>query len=400
MSYLKKEEVLKKVKSRTVTIRGVRHVIYEAYLGTDIVSKKPVRIASKNEDKLRQKIAAFYKRRSSGGDFAVLVTPEQAMDARMAIELLKKSGIDMSLLDCVKYVVDGRSREEKACSVTLGEAYAEYLEKQNGKSRDHISSVEFRVGGWVEMFGSKRTLSEVTSREVEIGLEKRLLHGKGEKAKTTYNNHVNYIKTFMNWCVEQGMIEKSPVSGLKKKAKAWSDIQYLGAESCAKLFGYLEEHRDKCGPDLAYAILSFFCGMRQSEIARTCLGPSAIVINLEEKFIRVIACKGATKGIKPRVFTIPDIAYRWMKIFDFKAHVANKNKQFRRHLVGISKKIGISIPENCGRHTFCTFHDAVYHDPAALTAIVGNTEEVRDKHYNGLATEKEGREFFAIMPSA
>lgn len=400
MSYLKKEEVLEKIKKRTLFVRGVKHVVFEAYLGTDLVSKKPVRMASKDESDLRRKISAFYKRRSAGGDFAILVTPEQAMDARMAIETLRKAGIQMSLQDCVRFVVERRESENAACTTTLEQAYEEYLSKQDGKSEIHVKTVRTRVGGWVGFYGAKRLVTEVTPREVDEVLEKRLLDGKGEKGKTTYNNYLNYVKTFMQWCADQGMIEKSPISGMKTRIKEWHDIEYLDSVSCMKLFYFLHTHRDEYDKDFANAILSFFCGMRQSEIDRVWLGPSAVVINLEERFIRVIACKGATKGIQPRVFTIPDIAYRWMRSFDFMSAVMKQNTQFRRHLVDISEKIGISIPANCGRHTFCTFHDAVYHDPAALTAIVGNSDDVRKKHYNGLATEKEGREFFSILPDA
>ena len=378
----------------------MKHVIFEAYLGTDLVSKKPVRIASKVESDLRRKVSAFYKRRAAGGDFALLVTPEQAMDARMAIDLLRKSGMSMSLLDCAKLAVEHAKKEEKTCYVTLEEAFAEYSKKQIGKSDEHIKSIESRVGSWVENYGAKKLLSEVVRKDVESELEKRLLTGKGEKAKTTYNNHVNYIKTFMKWCTDNGMIESNPILGIKKKVKEWRDIEYLDAGSCAKLFNFLHANKEKYGRDFASAILSFFCGMRQSEIARVYLGPSAVVINLEEKFIRVIECKGSTKGVQPRIFTIPDIAYRWMTSFDFMSAAKIQNKKFRRHLVEISKKIGITIPENCGRHTFCTFHDAVYHNPAVLDAIVGNSEHVRKKHYNGLATEKEGREFFSILPDA
>lgn len=399
MSYLKKDEVLARIKQRTITIRGVKYAMFEAYLGTDLVSKKPVRLASKNEGELRQKIAAFYKRRSSGGDFAVLLTPEQSMDARMAIDALRKAGLQMSLQDCVRFVSEHRAESCEKSSVTIEEAYSEYLEKQDGKSDGHIKAVRFRVGGWMNFYGAKRSLSEVNPREVESVLEKQLLNGSGEKGKTTYNNYLNYVKTFMKWCADQGMIDKSPISTLKPKVKAWHDIEYLGPDGCEKLFRFLETHIDEYDRDLADVILSFMCGMRQSEIERVRLGPSAVVINLDEKFIRVIACKGVTKGIQPRVFTIPDMAYRWMTSFDFMFAVMKPNGQFRRHLVDISDRIGIKIPINCGRHTFCTFHDAVHHDPAALTAIVGNSEDVRNKHYNGLATEKEGRSFFSIMPS-
>lgn len=161
------------------------------------------------------------------------------------------------------------------------------------------------------------------------------------------------------------------------------------------------EKNPEYATDLADAILSFFCGMRQAEINRVRLGRTAVVIDMEERFIRVIACKGATKGIQPRVFTIPSTALAWMQSFDFMGAVMQKNDIFRKHLRKIAAVAGIKdIPENCGRHTFCTMFDAAFHDQAQLTAIAGNSEDVRMKHYNGLATEKEGRAFFNILPSA
>ena len=43
-------------------------------------------------------------------------------------------------------------------------------------------------------------------------------------------------------------------------------------------------------------------------------------------------------------------------------------------------------------------HAAAYHDQALLTSLVGNTEGVRVKSYNGVEVEKNGKAYFEIKP--
>ena len=401
MSYLKKDAVLAAIKSRDLEHDGEKYTIFEAYLGTDPYSKKPIRKAAKSEPKLKRKIEEFYKKLSAGGDYAVLLSADESTDARKAIDMLKSRKIDISLTECVRKFIEG-GNSLSTCTTKLSDAYAKYLDSQDGKSDGHIKAVRSRVGTWVTLFGGDRLLNEVSPKEVADSLESRFFDKKTEEQKTTYNNHLGYIKSFMSWCTypEQGFIAKNPLESMKLKPKKWRDVEYLKVEDCDALFHHLEG-REEYETDLADSILSFFCGMRQAEIERVRLGPSAVVINLDEKFIRVIACKGATKGIQPRVFTIPDTAFKWMKSFPFMAAVMQPNAKFREHLRKISDEAHIKrLPKNCGRHTFCTMFDAAFHDQVQLTAIAGNSEDIRARHYNGLATEKEGRRFFAILPSS
>lgn len=399
MSYIRKSDVISAIKTRVQKVSGSDYTIFEAYLGTDPFTRKPVRMASKSKEKLNKAITEFYRKLSFGGDYAVLLNAQQSVDARKAYDLLKENGHDISLVECVTRYLRGE-KDFEPCEITVGEAYKTYLGEQNGKSAYHEQAVSARVGKWVLSFGETRPLSDVTAEEVERNLTNRLFSEKSEEQKTTYNNHLGYIKTFLRWCGPDGKeyLKKNPLANLKPKTKAWRDKEYLHAEDCFKLFYVLAKPGYET--DLADAILSFMCGLRQEEIKRVRLGPSAVVINLEERFIRVIACKGSTKNVQPRVFTIPDQAYAWMQSFNFMEAVMKPNKNFRQHLVDAAKAVGINrLPENCGRHTFCTMFDAAFHDNIKLTAIAGNSEDVRAKHYNGLATEKEGKMFFTILPS-
>jgi len=42
--------------------------------------------------------------------------------------------------------------------------------------------------------------------------------------------------------------------------------------------------------------------------------------------------------------------------------------------------------------------EAVHHNESALTAIVGNTDDVRAKSYNGVELRSEGEAYFKILP--
>ena len=400
MSYLPKKVVSDNVKTRNVRHGEEYYTIFEAYFGTDPYSKKPIRKSDKTSEGLKKKIDAFYKQLGAGGDAAVLLNAYQSMDARNAIDLLVKNGLNISLTECARRIVE-KADDFKPCTTTLADAYAKYYAEQSAKSQHQRKSVRTRVGKWIEVFGGDRLVSDVTAQELSKDLDSRVYDEKDPKTKTTYNNHLSYIKTFMRWCTfpEQSYIRTSPIATMKLKTKEWKDPEYLSAKDARLLFSVLEAHKDESPADLADAILSFFCAMRQDEIRRVRLGESAVRISLENRNIRVVKCKGASKGVKPRSFTIPNTALAWMQSFDFMSAVMLKNNKVRDHLVKRAKEAGIkSLPENAGRHTFITMHAAAYHDQNLLTNIAGNTDDVRSEHYDGLTFENEGKAYFSILP--
>ena len=286
------------------------------------------------------------------------------------------------------------------CTTTIKAAYEAYLAAQQGKSEAHQQAVKSRVGKFVLSFGGDRLLTDVTPKDATADLERRTYDPADPKTKTSYNGHLGYVKTFMEWCAapEQAFIKENPIACMKPKVKEWRAPEYMSAADAERLFRALEAHKADAPADLADAILSFFCGMRQAEIARVREGDDAVRISLENRNIRVIKCKGALKGIKPRSFTIPDVALAWMRSFDFKAAVKQPNDRFRQHLCAIAKEAGVKLPGNAGRHTFITMHSAAFHDQNLLTSIAGNSPDVRANNYDGLTFEDEGKAYFAIMP--
>ncbi len=401
MSFLQKNKAFATVKMRT---QKGSYVIYEAYLGTDPFTGKPVRKSATSEKRLKQKIAEFYKTLDQSGEAGAVLTRYQAMDAKQAIDMIEHSGRSMTLVECAKIALAEEPTKKETPSVTIGEAYADYAKAVQDKSEPYKKDVRLRVGAFVSAFGEARPVSDINAPEVKKYLVDGFYRQGDVGSWVTYNNHLGNIKSFMSWCAsrEQGFVAESPLEGMKKIVIPYRQPEYMKATHVEGLFRELWNRREtQIGrADLAYAVLSFFCGMRQSEIDRVPLGEHAVRISVEERTIRVGIPKGVSKGIKPRAFVIPEQALAWMTAFDFMDGATTRNKQFRRHLVEAAEAAKVKLPKNAGRHTFITMFEAVHHDANALTAIVGNTDDVRSKNYNGVELAPEGRAYFAILPLA
>ena len=402
MSYRTKKDVLGSIRTRKRVRNGEDYVVYDAYLGYDPFTKKQRRIQSVDLSDLKAQVERFYIEYRAGGDSAARLKPYEAADAREAIDILVAHGKKISLTDVVRRFLSGSMAETSASDVTLGEALEKFISAQVGKSEGYMKAIRYQVGKFVDCFGSQRKVCEVTAAAIDKDLRERLVDKNNPKTWKTFNNQLGIIGTFFNWCTKagQGYIEKNPAFGVERIPIAWREPEYMKAGDVKKLFAAIIEGSASQREDLADAVLSFFCGMRTAEIARIREGASAVNVNVDEGFIRVIKCKGSTRGRRPRAFNIPEPALSWMKAFDFKTAVMKPNLAFREHLEWYAKKAGVKLPQNAGRHTFITMHAAAYHNPILLSSIVGNTESVRANSYDGVEIEANGKAYFEITPEA
>ncbi len=399
-----KREVLSSIREHKFTKGGKEYTIFSAFLGRDPISNKGKRVARSDKNELRQYISDFYTRLDKGGDNAVQLDHAQSADAHAAYGLMAQFGLQMTLADVVRaYATQKAYGELKGdCKTSVGEAWHRYSGTLWTKSEAYRKCVTSRIGAWVHCFGENRLLSEVSASELKEYLMDKVFRPEKPDTAKTYNNVLGDIKTFIHWCCakEQDLLAVDPLDGMKKMEIGYRQPEYMKAADVEKLFRVLEARKEKRPENLADAILSFFCGVRQCEIARVREGESAVKISLEDHFIRIVKVKGSLRGIRPRAFKIPAQAEAWMRSFDFMAAVQIPNTAFRYHLNMAAKKAGIKMPKNAGRHTFITMYEAAHHDTNALSGIVGNTEGVRSRSYNGVELEREGRAYFEIMPTS
>jgi len=402
MGYRSKKEVLAGIRTRVRNRDGANAVVYDAYLGYDPYTGKQRRMQSADLNDLKTQIERFYIEYRTGGDAAARLKAHEATDAREALDLLAAHKATVSLTEAVRFYLEGRTRTDGACKISLRDALEKFCEAQVGKSNGYLRAIKCGAGGFIKRFGDDRPVSDITAGYVTEDLKRNFLDKNNPKTWKTYNNYLGVIKTFFGWCAkaEQGYIEKSPVADTEKITLAWKEPEYMSVEDVKKLFAVIAKESADRREDLADAILSFFCGMRNAEIERVREGKESVNVDVANGFIRVVKCKGSTLGKRPRAFNIPEPALTWMRAFDFARAVMKPNAGFRLHLREYAKKAGVKMPANAGRHTFITMHAAAYHDQNLLSSIVGNTENVRANSYDGIEVEANGRAYFQITPQS
>lgn len=398
MAYLPKKEVEKHIKARVRRDKhGKLRRDYEAYFGVDPFTRKPMRIVRRTKESALEAVRDFYQRHRVGGDAAVRLNATQSLDAKNAIDLLVSSGIKTTLYGTASAYIDAMNERIAAAEgeKRVADAYEEFYDAKNeGADKNKTNAT---TGKWVRSLGD-RTLASVTAKEIVDYLDANY----AERKPKTYNSHLLYIKTFLNWCCkdEREYLAKNPIRSVKFKPEPWEEPEYMKPEDVERLFRLLEAHKADAPELLAYATVSFFCGCRGVEILRMASDPAAARIDLEGATIRIAKAKGFQRGKKPRAFPVHPTALAWMKSFDFVHTLARVTKDTQKELYDIARAKGIPVFQNCGRHTFITYHVATYSDPAKTTAMVGTSEKMRAENYCGLAGKAEGEAYFAIMPTA
>ena len=89
----------------------------------------------------------------------------------------------------------------------------------------------------------------------------------------------------------------------------------------------------------------------------------------------------------------------WIKSFDFLGALKKIKKRTIEDIYKIARKNDIPVFQNCGRHTFITYHVSAYGDPAKTQAIVGTSAKYRAENYCGLASKADGEAYFKIWPA-
>ncbi len=395
MAYLPRQMAERGVKVRVRNKQGKVHTDYECYLGMDPFTHKPVRLTRSDRDELTRAVRDFYERHRVGGDAAVRLTATQALDAKTALDVLASAGQSKTLTELARLFVSGAARGAVAHDKRILDAYEEYLAtKPDGVNKQKTRAT---VGRWAAMCGDRNTGS-ITAKEVYEYLEANF----GKHAPKTYNSHLQYLTTFMNWCckAERRYLAENPIRALAYRDEPWEEPEYMKPADVASLFALLESVKDRRPELLAYAVVNFFCGSRAVEIVRMGEEDDAARISIADETCRIAKGKGFQRGRRPRAFHIEPTALAWMKSFDFLAALKKVNAGTQKEIYDLARARGVPVFQNCGRHTFITYHVATYGDPAKTQAIVGTSAKMRAENYCGLASKADGEAYFRIMPSA
>jgi integrase len=136
--------------------------------------------------------------------------------------------------------------------------------------------------------------------------------------------------------------------------------------------------------------IGFFAGIRPTELSKL----TAADIDLAAKVIHVRP--EVAKCGRPRHVTISDNLAAWLTRYPFDA-----TNSFDERRAKVCKAAGVEKwPNDAMRHTFATYHLAMYQDAGKTSFELGHERDSKllYKHYAGLAGKKDAERFWELRP--
>lgn len=316
----------------------------------------------------------------------------QKIQAREAFNLLESSDSGMDLVTAVKTalnisgdVVYQRTLLSHAIEAYIDHCMSKVLRKAMRPRtvdfyRDHLSSFD----------------TAFPNKDLDYFTTERLARYFSVGMRTQFRA----VRSLFNWASKQNpcMVRHNPIPRIVLDDVVHDEeIHFLTLRQVRRLLEAPSPYRE------AYA-LALFTGIRPEEFSsREKPGLLWENINREDKLIRVPSemAKGSRRGSMARVIdSVPENLWAWLKdspeqgrVFPYRpVQMPRRGKE----LLGLSK-----WPEDILRKTFCTYHVAYFENVPQTSLIMGHrgSPDMIHRHYRGLATKRQGREFFNLTPA-
>lgn len=140
---------------------------------------------------------------------------------------------------------------------TLGEVIPDYMEKHaKAHNRDWKNKARL-LGKFTGLHGKR--IDEIKRADVVKACD--AIH---KSTPVSANRALAHLKHLMGWCVERGMIDASPIAGMKPLSKEWSRERVLTSDELGALWTACDAEGYPFGDCMKLLILS---GQRRAEVA-------------------------------------------------------------------------------------------------------------------------------------
>jgi len=339
------------------------------------------------------------------GMSASAMTSTVRADAVAAEKILAGSGL--TLVEVARAMLAQKTATDSG--KPLDEAAQAFLTSRENTSTIHQKVITGRMTYLVRFLEGKNTAS-VTIADIQ-----RLLDGL-DRATRTKDNYKRTLVSFFAFCMARGWCASNPASATAAITFAGKDVDILSpSEAAAILAG--------CDPAiLPGVVLGMFCGLRSAELSR--LQWSAV--DLAQGHVTVAA--GIAKTGARRVCPIPENAKAWLAPYAQRSGNVIEENEHNRNLWKLARvRAGFGPfwsqykavndaqndpatekprkdlkpwPSNALRHSAISYKLAINPDLPRLAYESGNSPAAIQTHYNGLASPKSAKRFFAITPDA
>jgi integrase len=229
-------------------------------------------------------------------------------------------------------------------------------------------------------------IADIRAKEIDDWIR-----GRGVGARTRRNITLS-IRTLFTYAKARGYLPKNEPTEADEVLIPKNKGGQIGILTAAQLHTLLlgtKEHTATAEHRLWLA-LGAFSGLRTEELKRL----EWKSVSLASGYIEVTA-KNAKTGARRLVPILPNLA-AWLA-----PHAANSGPVFPRdraeeRVRAYAGRLGAEWPHNALRHSFATYRLATIHDTPRVALEMGNSPAIVMKHYRELATEAEGKAWFAI----
>ena len=259
------------------------------------------------------------------------------------------------------------------------------------RQEDTSPSMNLWLRNYVGRFLEGRDLSQaanlLTPQDVRDWLE--VLAAKG-LARATVHHHLRTLSMFFNRCVAEGWMNRNPCAAIRFRRRPSEEIEVLSLEDARKVFKAAE------GTRMAGMIaMEAFGGLRASSAFRVALAD----VNFEERTILLPAAKHKT-GRRYLQERLPENLWVWLEqAKQIPGSFGCSSPVYSREKAALFARAGVTNPGNVLRHSFCSFHVALYGDAGRTALLMQHAgQQMLYRHYRGLARHADAEEYFRIVP--
>lgn len=384
-----------KVRERKVNVKGRDYSYYYVDLG--MVDGKR-RTKNFKHEKRKAELWAEKKRieRAKIGADAMRLSDNQKRDAVEALRILKNSD---TLKAAASYFI---KHNQPACTKrTVKQVVSEYIqEAQDDNLREaSIQDLKNRLGRFDDAFGDE-SIGDITGNEIlDWSKSKHTAKKDGEAISAlTRKHYLTVAGGLINYALEQSYISRNP---LTKKSRRRRNRDGLQNERLPEILSVKEIRATVAAADahvpamLPAILIGFFAGVRTKELREL----EWKNVNLDKKLITIPPT--IAKGRSVRHIQIQANLFAWL--------VACKKESKFVALQGTAWRYGFDKvrslakidpwPHNAMRHSFATYHLAMFEDQNKTALELGHRDTTMlFRHYRALATKQDAEDFWSIKP--
>ncbi len=320
-------------------------------------------------------------RKNEGRD-AFSLPVDVRTDAAKASAKLKPHGV--SLLEAANYYLKHvvAFREAPTVEVIIKKLLAET--EAAGRREKTLVDLQYRLGRFARSFAGRK-LADITLPELQEWLADPSL-----SARSRINFSVK-VSQLYRYAIRHAWTETNLVERITRPDPEDGEPGILTVDQCASLLEQAEKF-----DLLPYVALGLFAGLRSAELMRL-QWPAVKLVDRA-----VIVGSEVAKKRSRRVVEISDTLAEWLAPYSKLTGNVTNPENFRKRMFALRREAGIKEwPANCLRHSFGSYHLAMFGDAVRTAAQMGHRDVgVLHVSYKALVTRNEAERYWKLRPPA